>query len=132
MRLIENRLVGENVIEDAVLRNLVAERLGEFLDPKIMALIAATDPDETGIMSALLKWHAGSLECEVWIEAESHHEEPHPEDFECGEFHLVFKWRKSEREGDWHELTDVVQWADEGATHPFVCARPDRWELAIR
>jgi hypothetical protein len=93
VKLIENRLVGENAFENAVLRNLVLDKLMEFGDVDGFEEAGVTEPGETGIMSAEGKWSDGSLHCEVWIEAASDFADPDPEDFESGDFHLEFKWR---------------------------------------
>jgi hypothetical protein len=110
MKLNENRLVGENAFENTVLRNLVADKLIEFGDVDAFEEAGVTEPGETGVMSVKVKWYEGSLDFEVWLEAESHCEDPHCWDPECSAFVLWFKWRTSEQEGFWNELEDIFEW----------------------
>jgi hypothetical protein len=116
MKMIENRLVGENTFENAVLRNFVLQMLCDFGDGARFEEAEVSDPGETGIMSAEARWSYGSLVCEVWIEAGSNWADPDPESFECGDFYLVFKWRTPERDGHWYELDHIFEWNEREAT----------------
>lgn len=108
MKLEGNRLVGENALENRVLRAFI-ERVLNWVGPQEPQV---GDPGETGIMSIKAEADDGSLDCEAWIEAEPHYWGAGPGDLERGDFDIAFRWRTPEREGDWFEIDDAVQWAE--------------------
>jgi hypothetical protein len=109
MKLNENRLVGENAFENAVLRGLVEDKLVELRGPDDLESFEVGDPGETGIMSLAAKWSYGSLECEVWIENEPECDEPECDEPECEDLCLTFKWGTPDQEGFWYQLDDIFE-----------------------
>jgi hypothetical protein len=123
MKLNANVLVGENMIDNAVLRNVILNALCDLGDGEAFLEGWVSDPDETGIMSAEATWTYGSLEFQAWIEVDSPLADPAPEIFENGEFDLTFKWRTPEQEGIWYQLQEICA-SDERA----LAARDEPWE----
>jgi hypothetical protein len=118
MKKLENRLVGQNAFENAVLRGLIEDKLIEFRDPNDLESFEVGDPGETGIMSLAAQWSFGSLDCEVWIETESYCANP-----ECPGFTVAFKWRTAEQEGFWYALDDIFE-SDETAPSDAISGGP--------
>jgi hypothetical protein len=108
MKLIERRLVGENVVDNTVLVNLIMKAVTDLGDGSFVVEAAVGYPGETGFMSVEVQWSDGPLEFEAWVEAVSPFKEPSPEDIKNGGFDLVFMWRTPEQEGTWWELEDIL------------------------
>jgi hypothetical protein len=108
MKVIERRLIGENVFENTILVNLILKAVTDLGDGSFAVEAAVGYPGETGFMSVEVQWPDGPLEFEAWIEAVSRFKAPGPEDIENGDFDLVFMWRTPEQEGTWWELEDIL------------------------